>query len=45
MNSGTGCGAPTIPVPARFVRVRLLRRDYLHLDQVEVFGEALPGFG
>lgn len=34
--------APTIPVPARFVRVRLLRRDYLHLDQVEVFGEKLP---
>ncbi|WP_460253225.1 discoidin domain-containing protein [Acidiphilium sp. MT5] len=33
--------APTIPVPARFVRVRLLRRDYLHLDQVEVFGEKL----
>jgi hypothetical protein len=25
------------------VRVRLLRRDYLHLDQVEVFGDKLPG--
>jgi hypothetical protein len=37
--------AATIPVPARFVRVRLLQREYLHLDQVEVFGEALPGFG
>ncbi len=37
--------APVMPVPGRFVRVRLLRRDYLHLDQVEVFGEALPGFG
>ena len=35
---------PPIPVPGRFVRVRLLRRDYLHLDQVEVFGEPLPGW-
>jgi hypothetical protein len=36
---------PMMWVPGRFVRVRLLRRDYLHLGQVEVFGEALPGFG
>ena len=26
------------PVPARFVRIQILERDYLHLDQVEVFG-------
>ena len=33
---------PLIPVPGRFVRVRLLRRGYLHLDQVEVFGAVFP---
>ena len=33
---------PNIPIPGRFVRVRLLTRNYLHLDQVEVYGEPLP---
>ncbi len=33
---------PVIPIPARFVRIRLLVRNYLHLDEVEVFGELLP---
>ncbi len=33
--------APAIPIPGRFVRIRLLERNYLHLDQVEVYGEAL----
>jgi hypothetical protein len=33
---------PTIPIPGRFVRIRLLTRNYLHLDQVEVYGEPLP---
>ncbi|MEE3501480.1 glycosyltransferase family 2 protein [Acidiphilium acidophilum] len=33
---------PVIPIPGRFVRVRLLSRNYLHLDQVEVYGEPLP---
>jgi hypothetical protein len=27
------------PIPGRFVRVRLLQPAYLHLDQVEVYGE------
>jgi hypothetical protein len=36
--------APSIPIPGRFVRVRLLERNYLHLDQVEVHGEALAQF-
>ncbi len=35
---------PTIPIPGRFVRIRLLTRNYLHLDQVEVYGEPLPNF-
>lgn len=34
---------PTIPIPGRFVRIRLLTRNYLHLDQVEIWGEPLPG--
>lgn len=33
--------APTIPVVGRFVRITLLKRDYLHLDQVMVYGEEL----
>lgn len=33
---------PTIPIPGRFVRIRLLTRNYLHLDQVEVYGDPLP---
>ena len=33
---------PNIPIPGRFVRIRLLTRNYLHLDQVEVYGKALP---
>ena len=37
--------APSIPIPGRFVRVRLLERNYLHLDQVEVYGEVLAQFG
>ena len=37
--------APSIPIPGRFVRVRLLEKNYLHLDQVEVHGEALGQFG
>ncbi len=32
---------PSIPIPGRFVRVRLLERNYLHLDQVEIYGEGL----
>lgn len=35
--------APAIPVPGRFVRIRLLARNFLHLDQVEVYGESLAG--
>jgi len=27
---------------ARFVRVTLLARDFLHLDQVEVYGRFVP---
>lgn len=34
---------PSIPIPGRFVRVRLLTRNYLHLDQVEIYGELLSG--
>lgn len=30
---------PDIPIIGRYVRVRLLQRDYLHLDQVEVYGD------
>lgn len=30
------------PVDARYVRVTLLGRDYLHLDQVEILGILLP---
>jgi hypothetical protein len=30
------------PVEARHVRVTLLGRDYLHLDQVEIIGTATP---
>lgn len=37
--------APSIPIPGRFVRVRLMERNYLHLDQVEVYGEVLAQFG
>ncbi len=37
--------APSIPIPGRFVRVRLLERNYLHLDQVEVYGDVLAQFG
>lgn len=33
---------PAIPIPGRCVRVRLLTESYLHLDQVEVYGEPLP---
>lgn len=33
---------PSIPIPGRFVRIRLLTRNYLHLDQVEVYGKPLP---
>lgn len=33
---------PNIPIPGRFVRIRLLTRNFLHLDQVEVYGDALP---
>jgi hypothetical protein len=33
---------PTIPMPGRFIRIRLLTRNYLHLDQVEIYGESLP---
>ncbi|HQT66031.1 MAG TPA: discoidin domain-containing protein, partial [Acetobacteraceae bacterium] len=29
------------PITGRFVRVMLLSRNYLHLDQVEVYGEAV----
>jgi hypothetical protein len=29
---------PSIPVPGRFVRITLLDRNYLHLDQVEIYG-------
>jgi hypothetical protein len=32
---------PLIPYVGRFVRIRLLERNYLHLDQVEVYGELL----
>lgn len=35
---------PSIPIPGRFVRVRLLTMNYLHLDQVEVYGEPLAPF-
>jgi hypothetical protein len=27
------------PLAARFVRIQLLERTYLHLEQVEIFGE------
>lgn len=30
-----------IPVPARCVRVRLLERNFFHLDQVEIYGSRL----
>ncbi len=30
---------PGRPMDARFVRIQLLGRDFLHLDQVEVYGE------
>ncbi len=30
---------PTLPLPSRFFRIMLLEPGYLHLDQVEVFGE------
>ena len=30
---------PSQPVMGRYVRIRLLTRNYLHLDQVEVFGK------
>ncbi|OYV89132.1 MAG: hypothetical protein B7Z57_13670 [Acidiphilium sp. 37-60-79] len=33
---------PTIPIPGRYARIRLLNRNYLHLDQVEVYGDHLP---
>lgn len=33
---------PSIPIFGRYVRIRLLTRNYLHLDQVEVYGEPLP---
>lgn len=33
---------PTTPILGRFVRIRLLTRNYLHFDQVEVYGEAMP---
>lgn len=33
---------PHWPLVARFVRVRLLTRNYLHLDQVEVYGTEAP---
>lgn len=36
---------PSIPIPGRFVRIRLLTRNYLHLDQVEVYGDPLPSLG
>lgn len=32
---------PSIPIPGRYVRVRLLTRNFLHLDQVEVYGKEL----
>lgn len=31
--------APPAPVTGRFVRIRLLTHNYLHLDQVEIYGE------
>ena len=33
--------APMTPIAGRFVRIRLLTRNYLHLDEVEVYGEPL----
>ncbi len=33
--------APSIPVIGRFVKITLLRPNYLHLDQVEIYGEAI----
>lgn len=33
---------PDRPVAGRFVRIRLLDREYLHLDQVEVYGDRRP---
>jgi len=33
---------PPEPVLGRYVRIRLLTRNYLHLDQVEVFGKTPP---
>lgn len=33
---------PNIPIPGRYVRIRLLTQNYLHLDQVEVYGDPLP---
>lgn len=33
--------APDPPIPGRFVRLRLLERNFLHLDQVEVYGDVL----
>ncbi len=32
------------PVFGRFVRIRLFARNYLHLDQVEVYAEPVPAF-
>lgn len=29
---------PKEPVPGRYIRIQLLERQYLHLDQVEIFG-------
>lgn len=35
---------PAIPIPSRFVRIQLLTRNYLHLDQVQIYGKPLPAF-
>ena len=34
--------SPAAPIIGRYVKIRLLARDYLHLDQVEVFGKPAP---
>jgi hypothetical protein len=31
---------PSIPIPGRFVRIKLLKRTCLHLDQVQVYGSS-----
>ncbi len=33
---------PAQPIRGRFVRVKLLKRDFLHLEQVEVYGTTPP---